>query len=480
RAGGGPAGAQGEDVRHNPARYLIIVRLFFFSSSFVYFELAGGRREERTCKAVRQSAMGIDYPIDVGFDIYPPIQATAEDQAKWADFLRAVRDRFRGDSNVVFDRAPGIAVQFGPRSTWNSWHWEGSCLVHWPILTDNGVHNTRFAIKLYSGYSWENLPDAHPYLQELANLARRSLGDDRVHEWTNDEAGEIDGSEQLRRSDGTELEHQDERAFRDLLCHSRSCMRCLFEWDKEYNVELRLALACALHPRLGANSPARVLDAELLQRITELQVWPPTPDVLDNVRRREGERYEQQRIDEEATVLFDCLMAQQDQAPYLRKDTEDTKAWGVRIFRNPTGRYYDKGILRCHLYLRDGDQPSLYFQPEGPFPLGTEIFAVNDHPRGYYDKGKREIYYGALSFRILQRNRQRQLTRNRLRRGQCRIYPCGHGRPAGGGGDQQLEGHKKCHQAMEGARGPSQQETGRSRTTPHHLAGAGRRNGALR
>ena len=103
-------------------------------------------------------------------------------------------------------------------------------------------------------------------------------------------------------------------------------MRCLFEWDKEYNVELRLALACALHPRLGANSPARVLDAELLQRITELQVWPPTPDVLDNVRRREGERYEQQRIDEEATVLFDCLMAQQDQAPYLRKDTEDTNS----------------------------------------------------------------------------------------------------------------------------------------------------------
>ena len=70
--------------------------------------------------------MGIDFSDDVGFDIYPPIQTTVEDQAKWADFFRAVRDRFQGHSNVVFDRAPGIAVQFGPSSTWKTWNGDRS------------------------------------------------------------------------------------------------------------------------------------------------------------------------------------------------------------------------------------------------------------------------------------------------------------------------------------------------------------------
>lgn len=332
--------------------------------------------------------MGIDFSDDVGFDIYPPIQTTVEDQAKWAEFLRAVRDRFRGDSNVVFARAPGIAVQFGPRSTWKTWNDE----AQWPILTDTGVYNVRFAIQLHSGYSWENLPDALPVLKELCNLARKSLGDDRVHEWTNHEVE----ADRMERSDGTLLEYQDDPAFHDLLFQNRLCMRCLFEWDQDYNVELRLALACALHPRLGASSPARILHAELLQRITELHVWPPTPDVVDNMRQRQFDREQEAHIHAETTTLFDCLIAQQDQAPYLRKDTEVKKAWNVRIFRNPTGRYYDKGILRCHLYIENEDctprfnrgREDVWHGKPKAAHLGTEIFAVNDHPHGRYDAGK--------------------------------------------------------------------------------------------
>ena len=135
--------------------------------------------------------MPMDFGYDEGFDIYPQIEDTPEDQARWKAFLDAVRQHFRYDPSVVFDRSPGIAAQFGPCSTWDEWLKQGAVdvVIQWPLLTANGIPNMRFAVKLNSGYPDENRPQARPYIKQLAQIARRTLGEHRVHAWENGSEG---------------------------------------------------------------------------------------------------------------------------------------------------------------------------------------------------------------------------------------------------------------------------------------------------
>ena len=95
---------------------------------------------------------------------------------------------------------------------------------------------------------------------------------------------------------------------------------------------------------------------------------------MDNMLQRSRDIVREREIHEETTILFDCLIAQKDQAPYLGKDDEGKKARNVRIFRNHTGRYYDRQghpevlerereshvysftyVKRPHLYLENED-----------------------------------------------------------------------------------------------------------------------------
>ena len=290
--------------------------------------------------------MPMDFGYDEGFDIYPQIEDTPEDQARWKAFLDAVRQHFRYDPSVVFDRSPGIAAQFGPCSTWDEWLKQGAVdvVIQWPLLTANGIPNMRFAVKLNSGYPDENRPQARPYIKQLAQIARRTLGEHRVHAWEN---GHPEGTQPVQ-TDGKYLAHDNEE---DDDCYTTGFRARLFA-NREY---LRL-----------------LFEPDLVLRV---QGWPPAPDILAELQRRRKTAGVLTEIEEVANSLMEHISAKQDQGQYLREQDGARKpvSWNVRIFRNPTGRYYDKGRLTCHLY-QDGEE-GLLPDGAGPYP------ATHVHPR---------------------------------------------------------------------------------------------------
>ncbi|KAJ6498868.1 hypothetical protein C8R45DRAFT_96817 [Mycena sanguinolenta] len=109
--------------------------------------------------------------VDKGFDLYPPLKNTAQDNEMWAAFLKYVTSHYegKGDPNFTTNAAGDIVFTQGEH----------------PTLKRKGYQFRRFSSKLTSA------GNVGEYLDDVKRMARAWFGD-RVHYWIDGAWPDID------------------------------------------------------------------------------------------------------------------------------------------------------------------------------------------------------------------------------------------------------------------------------------------------
>ncbi|KAJ7123996.1 hypothetical protein C8R43DRAFT_1031521 [Mycena crocata] len=111
-----------------------------------------------------ESSPAPEMGIDRGFDLFPPLENTENDNVKWAAFLEHVTSHYEkeGDPNFTVNDARNIVFTQGER----------------PTLKRKGYQFRRFSAKI-SGRNAGNVED---YLSAVKKMATLYFGD-RIHPW---------------------------------------------------------------------------------------------------------------------------------------------------------------------------------------------------------------------------------------------------------------------------------------------------------
>ena len=98
--------------------------------------------------------------INIGFDLYPPIQKNSPDESRWSEFIENVKNVFKDDTNVqVTDKI--IEFQVG----------------EYPFLTIDGSCFRRFTSKITG-----RCGPAEPYIDIVLEIANRYFPG-RLYPW---------------------------------------------------------------------------------------------------------------------------------------------------------------------------------------------------------------------------------------------------------------------------------------------------------
>lgn len=247
-----------------------------------------------------------------GVDIKPRLENTAEDQRLWQHFLRQIRTHFRSNRMATFqedcrhhdsscqcsfcERGPEIAALFKFENDFNA------------ILPVRGD----FCLRLVCCQPHAGIV-ASEWIGDVFDIAKRALGAHRVHLWNDESQDDI---EDLYEDDEVEV------AREEFHCHQQE--------------NRRLAMAMALHPRLGKLSQARAMPSDQMKCVSDLEyLW-----AKESKYREIESKFEKWM---EMTKWFRKHYSHANDA--TRKPTE----WKVRLFRDSQRRIWSKGLVKCHL-----------------------------------------------------------------------------------------------------------------------------------
>lgn len=102
--------------------------------------------------------------IDVGFDLYPPLQASsADDLTRWDRFLSAIKLEYANDPNVKVEDSGDIVITQGEH----------------PTLLKEGHKFRRFSSKISGSHAGE----VKRYLREVYKIARTHFFN-KVYWWS--------------------------------------------------------------------------------------------------------------------------------------------------------------------------------------------------------------------------------------------------------------------------------------------------------
>ncbi|KAF9475251.1 hypothetical protein BDN70DRAFT_924106 [Pholiota conissans] len=109
--------------------------------------------------------------IDTGFDFYPPLTNSQEDQVAWERFFNDVKRAFQDDDTMIINRKGSIEFTVGEH----------------PSLPKDGYRFRRFSSKITGSHAG----NVTHYLRKVENIAKKHF-EVHIHPWNEATEGGFD------------------------------------------------------------------------------------------------------------------------------------------------------------------------------------------------------------------------------------------------------------------------------------------------